>query len=228
MDCAFAVNAAGGNLVELRIFLDFDAPALVVGQVPVHTIDFEQRQHVDVFLHVFGRHEVTARVEHNATIAKARFVLHANGRSIPADALSHRRAFDFGRKQLQERLHSIEQALSSFSLGCHAGGLHAQSVAFVAHFHCRVDDKVDAAFCSHLYSVAGRLIDFGSKEFGYGSCLGCLGTNSGVGSERKFATGSHQFLRHRDDVNASVVTFHIGLHRAAQVCKAHCDHRKQG
>ena len=66
--------AHGADFRQLRIFLYFDSPALVVRQVPVEGIHVVQRQQVDILFYEFEREEVPAYVEMHAAVCKAGFV----------------------------------------------------------------------------------------------------------------------------------------------------------
>ena len=59
----------GADLRQLGIFLDFDAPALVLGQMPVEDVDVVQGHHVDQLLQVVHREVMAAHVNHEATVA---------------------------------------------------------------------------------------------------------------------------------------------------------------
>src|SRR5207245_11409293 len=51
------------DLGELRVALDLDAPALILGEMPVEDIELVQRQQIDVLQYGRLRHEVTADIE---------------------------------------------------------------------------------------------------------------------------------------------------------------------
>ena len=59
---------------ELGIFLDFDAPTLVIGEMPVETVHLIVGHDVNHTLQLVHLEEVTAHVEHEATIGKTRFI----------------------------------------------------------------------------------------------------------------------------------------------------------
>ena len=60
---------------EFGQLLDFDAPTLVVGQVPVHAVNAVQSDHVDESFHTVGSCKVASHIEHRATIGKARSIV---------------------------------------------------------------------------------------------------------------------------------------------------------
>ena len=96
-----AVCAHGG---EFRVFLDFDAPALVVGQVPVEAIDVVQSEHVDEALHGVEGHEMARHVKVRTAIGEARRIGNLAGRYFYA--LSSR--LQHGQS-LAQCLHAVEQ-----------------------------------------------------------------------------------------------------------------------
>ena len=76
--------ANGTDGSELGILLDFDAPALVVGEMPVEGVHVVESKHVDVGLDAVDGEEVAAHVEVHATIGKARRVGDVHGRQTNA------------------------------------------------------------------------------------------------------------------------------------------------
>ena len=70
-DCAGAPGTLRG---QLGVFLDFNAPALVFGDVPVEAVHAMQGNQVDVLLHELQGEEMACAVEVHATIAEARLV----------------------------------------------------------------------------------------------------------------------------------------------------------
>ena len=93
LDFASAVGAPGR---ELGVALELDAPALVVGEVPVKHVHLVQCQPVDVFLDIGHREEVAHHVEQHAAVAEAGSVVDAPGRNVWDEAGP-------GGQQLQER-----------------------------------------------------------------------------------------------------------------------------
>ena len=66
---------------EARVALNFNAPALIVGEVPVKAVDVVQGEQVDEAFHTVDRHEVARHVEFHAAIAEARCIAHMRGRN---------------------------------------------------------------------------------------------------------------------------------------------------
>ena len=67
-------SAPAAALREQRILLDFDSPALIVGQMPVELVDFIECQHVEQFLYLVYREEVARAIKFHSTPFKARLV----------------------------------------------------------------------------------------------------------------------------------------------------------
>ena len=211
---AFAFGALGCYLHKFWILLDFDAPALVVGEVPVHAVHLEECDNVDILLNVFGRHKVTTRVEHDAAIAKAWLILNAHGRCHPCYASCLFGILDFGRKQLHKGLHGVEQALRSLSHCLYAFGGNFEGVTFVVGVEGFIDAERNVAFLGYFDVVAGRRTDFCCEKFGYGLCLvgGCPHRGAAVNNELAF----HQFLWLWNDVDTFVVRLYFGFTACAQ------------
>ena len=73
------LGASCANLGQERILLYFDAPPLVVGQMPMETVDVVQRQYVDKTSHRVGRHKVARHVEVGPAVAEAWPVVYLGG-----------------------------------------------------------------------------------------------------------------------------------------------------
>src|SRR3546814_5944743 len=59
---------SGADLGELRVLLDLEAPALVLGEVPVEGVQLEDRHDVDVLLDELDREEVARSEEHTSEL----------------------------------------------------------------------------------------------------------------------------------------------------------------
>ena len=108
-----------GDVGKDGVFLDLDAPAGAVGQVPVEAVEFVAGQEVQLPLDELLVAEVARDVEHEAPVAEARSVLDHNGRNPAAAA--------FG--QLAQRLKSVEE---SGGIGRRDGDFSAGDVEAVA------------------------------------------------------------------------------------------------
>lgn len=68
------VGSRGTDGGELGVLFDFNAPALVVAQVPVEAVHLVVSHYVEHTLNFVGGEEVSRNVEHKAAVFKARFV----------------------------------------------------------------------------------------------------------------------------------------------------------
>ena len=59
---------------QLWVFLDFDTPALIVGEMPVKTVHFVVRHYVEHALYLVYGEEMARNIEHVASVAESRFV----------------------------------------------------------------------------------------------------------------------------------------------------------
>ena len=135
----FTIYTFGTYFSQFRIFFDLDTPALIVRQMPMHTVDFEQCQYVEMFFYVLYRDEMTARIQHDTAIFETRLVFHRYAGSSPSNTVHDHLTFDFGRKQLHECLHTVEQTLQGLSLNCHALWSYIQCIALVVYIQCSID-----------------------------------------------------------------------------------------
>jgi len=71
------------DLSELRIFFDFNPPALVIRQMPVKHVQFVQRHRVKNGFDFGLAEKMTAHVEHESTPLEARPVLNLNAGYLP-------------------------------------------------------------------------------------------------------------------------------------------------
>ena len=115
-------RADGSHGGQFRIFGNFDAPALVVGQVPVEAVELVDGSCVEQFLHLFLVEEVAAHVEHKSAIRHQRLVGDFNLRKRPVLARFQLFSIDGGRHQLAQRLQGVEESAK-------IGGLHLNAVA---------------------------------------------------------------------------------------------------
>ena len=125
--------------IQLGIFLAFDAPALVVGQVPVEGIHVVQSQQVDVFLHELHGEEVPAHVEVHGAVGEARFIVHYGSGQQYALALGH------GRQRLTQGLYAVENSLLGAPFYPDTFFRHGEAVAFLI-IYGRVEYQRDGMF----------------------------------------------------------------------------------
>ena len=67
----YGLGTPRGDLGQAGVTLDLDAPTLVLGEVPVETVDLVAGEMVDVLLHEVRPEEVPAHVEMHAPVGKA-------------------------------------------------------------------------------------------------------------------------------------------------------------
>ena len=92
---------------QLRILLDFDAPAVVVGQVEMKFVKFMVRHPVDVILEIVQFEERARHIEHESTIAESRSIFY---RKCPDGVFLQTEMFagiDLSREELEQCLHAI-------------------------------------------------------------------------------------------------------------------------
>ena len=73
--------AAGADCNELGVAVNFNAPALVVGQMPVHGVHLDERGGVDELFDVLDRRHVARTVEHECAVFKCGRVLDSHARA---------------------------------------------------------------------------------------------------------------------------------------------------
>ena len=115
---------------QARILQDFDAPPLVLREVPVKAIHFVTRQQVNVFLDEFLGLEVPSHVEVCTTPCKTGGVFYVNGRRAPHRVPQWCLAIDRGGQQLLKRFKSIKRARRCAGSHHHATGRHIKRVRF--------------------------------------------------------------------------------------------------
>ena len=124
--------APRADLGEPRILLDLDAPALVIGEMPVEAVHLMEREEVDVLLHELLRHEVPGDIEVRAAPREARAIRDPDGRNAPRDAIHARLAEDFWREELPHGLNSVEHAGAFARANREQARCRRDFVAFVA------------------------------------------------------------------------------------------------
>ena len=72
-------RAFAADFSELRVFLDFDAPALVIAEVPVQAVELVPRHDAQDTLGISYRNGVAAGVEHDASVGESGEILYLHG-----------------------------------------------------------------------------------------------------------------------------------------------------
>jgi hypothetical protein len=70
----------GAHLGQQRVFLYFNAPALVIRQMPVKSVDVMQRYHVNKRLDRIEREEMTCHIEMCPAIREPRIIIYIDRR----------------------------------------------------------------------------------------------------------------------------------------------------
>ena len=132
------LRALRAHLRQLRIAGHAEAPALIVGDVPVETVHVVKRDEVDIFFDKLHGEEVTGTVEHHATVAEARGSLHAGGRQLHGlGALKN-------RQRLAQGLDAIEDTGCGLACDGHAFLVNADLVGLGRELGFRREHKADA------------------------------------------------------------------------------------
>ena len=149
--CPFAAVAAGvaddgffapgADVGEAGVFFDFDAPALIFGQVPVKDVHLVHGQQVDVFFDELFGHKVAADIEVHAAPWEAGIVRDADAGDRPGDVAHLARLADGVGQQLTEGLAGVKEAVVCGGLDKDGFGRYRQTIAFFAQFAGQVGDE---------------------------------------------------------------------------------------
>ena len=220
--------AYGTYFGEFRIFPDFDAPPLIVGQMPVEDVEFVQGHDVERLLHLIDREEVTADIEHHAPVTQTRFVLDRDdGQFDGPHVVGFVRC---RRKQLAQRLHGIERPLRSSGDDVDPAGSYEKAVGLRRHrlvagdVHRMVRGLVGmpypraAAEQRHQHLVqrgshAGQTLVVEQQD------------HLGVGGQAEGALPLHDMLRERHDSHFAVGRNHPAATATAAQYGEQCQNR---
>ena len=192
--------AADGS--QLRIFLDFDTPALVLSEVEVHGVYLEHRHDVELLLHIFYGDEVTAWIEMEATVAEARRILDVTALSHPLHAAHLGSALHLCRQQLHEALHTIEGTLSGLRLDYYALAGNSKAIAFLSHLHgMRNLDRDISLLSAYGYIIASRCLQLISHILCDVLAIRSLIRDHYLLRQYKLTLLHLCFHRHRDNIN---------------------------
>ena len=167
--CGFPVEAAGIIIVRMAylclrtvradfrqagIFLDLDAPALVVREVEVEDIHLVGSHQVDELQHFLLGQEVAPDVHHGPSVGEAGRVFDADSRDFQRFPERLPGIINLRRKQLQQRLHAIEPSGSrSVGRDVDALSVHYKPVGFVGQG--AVHGQAEVCFCSFGHRLQG-------------------------------------------------------------------------
>ncbi len=106
----FTVHTPGSDFGQFWVLINFDAPAVVVGQVPVKYVHFVQGNQIDVALDKFLREEMPRDIQVHAAPCIAGLVVNIYPWDFPFGAISHFIPKNGSRHQLVKRLQSAKQS----------------------------------------------------------------------------------------------------------------------
>ena len=142
---------------ELGIFLDLDAPALVLGQVEVHLVELEHRHHVELLLDPLRIAEVAAGIDVHAAVVEAGRVLDAHCGYRKVDAADHTVALSLRRQQLKYSLHAVEEAFTVAGSDPDGAAVGLDSITFLGNAAGRIYSKNDSIGSRRLSRNGQRL-----------------------------------------------------------------------
>ena len=97
-------------LGKARVFVNLNAPALIVGQMPMEHVEFKKRNCLDILFHDFDREKVSDGVEHISAVRKTRLVVDFATRNLRRFRLFVKRRKD----QLFQRLRAVKKPAFAF------------------------------------------------------------------------------------------------------------------
>ena len=125
--------AAPGTLAgQLGIFFNFNAPAVVIHQVPVEGIQLVHRHGVQQLFDLGLVEKVAADIQHESAPWEARLVGDIHAGQLPVHAVDTLRGIDFRRQQLQQSLHAVKEARLRWGGDDDDIGFRGQLIAFRA------------------------------------------------------------------------------------------------
>ena len=98
------LRTIGGDLRQARIFLDFDAPAVILGKMPVVDVHLVARQKVDLLLNERDGIDMVSHILHDAAVGVAGLVADLGAGDRHPFAVGRGR-----RTHLQKRLKPVEE-----------------------------------------------------------------------------------------------------------------------
>jgi len=166
--------APSADLGQPRVLLDFDPPALVVGQVHLQAVEFVLGHHVDKPQHVVLGQEVPRRVDQQPAPREPRPVGDAKARKAAGLALDWLRGGkELGREQLAQGLDGVEQSRRFGRPEFDPLRADLQLVAFRA--------KLAVQGVVQLQRDARRLGGAGFRQLQFAAQAGCQGVDQLAG-----------------------------------------------
>src|SRR5437667_842674 len=135
------VLAPGADLGEPRVLLDLDAPALVLGEVPVEDVDLVQRKEIEMLEHELLRHEVATDIQVTSAPAESRTILDLDARDGPRDAALRCAPEDRRREQLPQCRAAVPEARGARRADADLFWRHCEAIPLVAELRERRVDR---------------------------------------------------------------------------------------
>ena len=156
----------GTHLCKLGIFGDFDAPTLVVSQVPVEAVHLVERHDVEHFLNFFLVEEVAGNVKHVTAVAEVRLIGDVYQGESPVGISLYLRKEVFAGHELLQRLERVEPTTKFRRCDDYTVGRGVEGVSFLrlvgisakpnfalsGSFACFLHSKLNARCLSKLSS----------------------------------------------------------------------------
>ena len=152
------------NLGEQRILLYLDAPALVVGEVPVEAVDVVQGEYVDELAYLVGAYEVARHVEVGSAVREARSVDDVSARDGHLCRLAA-----YNGQRLAQGLYAVEHSRCRCAGDAYALGIDVELVALGVVYRlvdCEHDGGSILCLLSDNRAYAGGLLDIRSEQGG--------------------------------------------------------------
>ena len=177
---------------ELRIFLDLDAPALVISEMPVEAVHLIIGHDVNHTLQLVHFEEMSAHIEHKSTISKARFIGNIHNRKRIAchlrigDTRHHMR-----RKQLLDGLECIVASRRSSGTNSNTRRGNLKCITFwsqsIGARLVNYGDKWCRPFCYNIYTHASDLVHVFSKVLSFsGNAIGSIDEDGEIMRKHQF------------------------------------------
>ena len=194
------------DLCQFGIFLDFDSPSLIFGQVPMKVVDVMQCHQVNHLLKVADREEVTTYIDHESPVTETGKVGNRTGRK----GSCHLTVFQ-DRKSFMNSLDTIKDTGFTAS---RQKNLFRSDLKFITFRmpHCGVYSKNNsiAAFLFVRYTNLGSGHFFNKSSQKISSTMhlfiGCRVDNrsAAVNNKRSSVPGKDNLLRLRDYVQITL------------------------
>ena len=125
--------APAAHLNQTRVFFDFNAPPLIIGQMPVESVQFVHGHDVEVAFHLLDAEEMTRYIGVQTAVFEARRIVYFDVRQRPDGLVGRRIAVYLRRQQLLDRLKGVEETRERRGTNLRAVFADAQVVTLFSH-----------------------------------------------------------------------------------------------